>query len=65
MAVSDLCRVFGSEALPLMDVGGAAQPLKSLLSQLLLKVWLQQRMHIPPEACHFKTPLLQSSVCII
>ncbi|CAL8462750.1 g2283 [Coccomyxa elongata] len=37
MAVSDLCRCFGSELLPLMDVGGAAQPLKSLLSQLLLK----------------------------
>ena len=38
MAVSDLCQTFGTELLPLLDVGGAAQPLKSLLSQLLLKV---------------------------
>ncbi|KAK9907772.1 hypothetical protein WJX75_009714 [Coccomyxa subellipsoidea] len=37
MAVSDLCQTFGTELLPLLDVGGAAQPLKSLLSQLLLK----------------------------
>lgn len=40
MAVSDLCRTFKSELLPLLDVGGAAQPLKSLLSQLLLKAML-------------------------
>ena len=37
MCVSDLCRTFGTELLPLLDVGGAAQPLKSLLSQLLTK----------------------------
>lgn len=37
MAVSDLCRTFGTELLPLLDAGGAAQPQRSLLSQLLQK----------------------------
>lgn len=37
MAVSDLCRAFGTELLPLLDAGGASQPQRSLLSQLLQK----------------------------
>jgi hypothetical protein len=37
MAVGDLCRVFGTDLLPLLDAGGAAQPQRSLLAQLLQK----------------------------
>ena len=37
MCVSDLCHVFGSELLPLLDAGGAAAPARSLLGALLAK----------------------------
>jgi hypothetical protein len=37
MAVSDLCRAYGSELLPLLDAGGAAQPARSVLAALLAK----------------------------
>ena len=38
MTVTDLVVAFGDEVLPQMDLGGAARPASSLLSQLLLKV---------------------------
>lgn len=63
MAVSDLCRSFGSELLPLMDVGGAAQPLKSLLSQLLLKVRLKQCMHVLMHALSCLKHASPSTLC--
>lgn len=37
MCVGDLFAAHGSRLLPLLDTGGATQPAKSLLAQLLLK----------------------------
>ena len=37
MAVSDLCCAYGDELLPLLDIGGAAQPARSVLGALLAK----------------------------
>lgn len=37
MCVGDLFAAHGSRLLPLVDIGGATQPAKSMLAQLLLK----------------------------
>ena len=37
MSVADIVQMFGDDVLPHLDMGGAASPSSSILSQLLLK----------------------------
>ena len=37
MSVADIVQTFGDDVLPYLDMGGAASPTSSILSQLLLK----------------------------
>lgn len=50
MCISDLVQAFGDDMVALLDVGGAASPVNSLLSQLLLKATSNDKRFVVEEA---------------
>ncbi len=60
MCVADLFQVYGSELMPLADIGGSAKPTTSLLAQLLLKASSNDKRFVIEEVLRALTIMTDS-----